>query len=665
MNKYSLILIALTMSYQLKSQHFPTDSTENVSLEEVIIISRSDDKQLRESKALGSIDNYLEKSGAVNMIKRGAYAWEPMLQGMATERSVITLDGMRIYSACTDKMDPVTSYVEITNFSKANISNGASGAAHGGTIAGSIDLVRKKGNFSDNGLSASLFSGFETVNKQKILGSGLNYSNKNFFANLDFTYRDADNYKAGGNKEVLYSQFTKYNLSAVTGVKINNQQSLEASLIYDRATDVGYPALPMDVSLAEATIASVQYAYKNLSDRLDLWETKLYYNKVKHIMDDSQRPDVPIRMDMPGNSKTTGFYSKLKGNFDRHKWSLMLSAHQNNSLAEMTMYPSNPNESAMYMMTWPDVDTQYAGLFIEDKYEINPHLKLDFSAGIGLHRNSIESEFGLNSLMVFYPGMKAGKGRSLKSINTGLSFHHHQWLFGFGLGYSERAPSVSEAYGFYLFNSFDAYDYVGNPFLKNEKSAELFASAQFKTGKLNIKAQANYFHIYDYIIGKPDENLLPMTTGANGIKVYEALDYARIFNTDLDLEYRFIPGWQFNGKLSYRYGEDFDKNRLPLIQPLSYRAGLRFEKQKWTAEAELEGSTKNHRYSREFGETPNKSYQLVNLSVSKIFDFNQQKLTVKLGAENLFDKNYTTFSDWNKIPRPGRNLFLNLIYNWK
>jgi len=35
---------------------------------------------------------------------------------------------------------------------------------------------------------------------------------------------------------------------------------------------------------------------------------------------------------------------------------------------------------------------------------------------------------------------------------------------------------------------------------------------------------------------------------------------------------------------------------------------------------------------------------------------------VKLGAENIFDTYYSTFSDWNNIPRRGRNLFVNLNY---
>lgn len=662
--RYLATILSVTTAFGLFAQEFPEDSISQVKLQEVIIISGANSKLNKEAKSLGSIDNYLEKSDAVNMIKRGAYGWEPMLQGMATERSVITIDGMRIYSACTDKMDPITSYVEISNFSKADIVSGSSAGVHGGTIAGSIDLIRKKSGFDGKGFGGSAFGGFETVNKQKILGTGLSYSTRFFFSNIDFTWRDADNYKAGGDKEILYSQFTKYNLSAITGIKITDNQSIEASVIYDKAADVGYPALPMDVSLAEAGIASVQYNYKNLSERIDLWETKIYYNTVKHIMDDSHRPSVPIRMDMPGWSKTAGFYSKINGNFKQHNYGLILSAHQNNSLAEMIMHPNNQEESDMYMMTWPDVNTLYSGLFFEDKIKFGHHLILKFSSGIGFHRNSFDSESGMSILQVLYPGMKSSKNRFIKSLNSTVSLHQNQWLFSFGVGYSERAPTISEGYGFYLFNSSDAYDYIGNPFLKNEKSIEFSTSAQYKTTLLNLKWQGNYFHIFDYILGKPDNQLIPMTIGANGIKVYESLEFARIFNTGLEIEYRIARGWYFDGRVSYRYGEGFEKNKLPLIQPLNYRFELRFERKKWIATVNLNGSSKNNRYNPEFGETPKKSYLIMNLAGSKTFLLNNQKIVVKLGAENIFDKNYTTFSDWNNIPRPGRNFFVNLIYNW-
>ncbi|MDO5616086.1 MAG: TonB-dependent receptor plug domain-containing protein, partial [Cruoricaptor ignavus] len=237
------------------------DSLQIANIQEIIVIGTNSISSQAE-KPLGSIDEYLQKATSINMIKRGAYAWEPVINNMATERTVVTIDGMRIFSACTDKMDPVTSYVEISNLSEAEVSSGQQGSCHGSTIGGTLDLNRNKGNFGTEKWDFSLNSGYESVNQQEIFGGGIKFRNEKIFADTNFMTRDAENYKAGGNTEVLYSQFKKINFSGTFGFKINEQQTLESSVIYDKATDVGYPALPMDVSLAEAVIASLRYNYR-------------------------------------------------------------------------------------------------------------------------------------------------------------------------------------------------------------------------------------------------------------------------------------------------------------------------------------------------------------------------------------------------------------------
>ena len=342
-------ILLLLMNSLLHAQEKDSDTTEVVSIKEIILIGSHPQVHQKEPKPLGSIDEYLETSARINMIKRGAYAWEPMLNGMATERTVITIDGMRIFGACTDKMDPITSYVEISNLSEATISSGQQGAENGATIGGSIDLKRRKPGFNETGWKAGVNTGGESNGEQKIVGAELEYANNSFYFNTDIMYRDAENYKAGGNREVLYSQFTKYNISAISGFKLSENQAIEGSFIYDEANDVGYPALPMDVSLARAIIGSVKYEQHQLSETIEHWETKVYFNTITHQMDDSKRPDVPIRMDMPGWSDTYGFYSKVNMSLEKHKLTANLSSFYNKSLAEMTMFPNDPNENDMFM----------------------------------------------------------------------------------------------------------------------------------------------------------------------------------------------------------------------------------------------------------------------------------------------------------------------------
>lgn len=662
---FVILASSLRMAVFAQDHHSTAaDTMKTTFLQEVVVISPQSLSD-GNAKSLSTLDGYLEKASSVNMIRRGAYAWEPLLNGMSSERGLVTIDGMRIYGACTDKMDPVTSYVEISNLAKADVHSGQEGSAGGATIAGSVDLVRRKGTFNDAGFDAMVFSGFETNNRQKIAGTSLSYSKSRVFTDANVTYRKAQNYKAGGGEEVLYSPFTKFNMSAIAGYKINEHQHIEASLIYDRATDVGYPALPMDVSLAKAFIGSVEYVRHQLSPAILQWKTKLYYNNVTHIMDDTKRPVVPIRMDMPGWSKTTGFYSSIEGSIQKHAWKVNLSAHHNHSLAEMTMFSNTPDEKDMFMLTWPGVDTNYSDIFAEDTYSISKKWKTILRAGLGVHNNLVSSQFGLESLRIFYPDMDKTKTRLLKRVAASFQYEEKAWQYALGIAYGERAPGVSEGYGFYLFNSFDRFDYIGNPDLKNERSSEFNASLAYKRAGLSAKITGAYFYIADYIIGRPATELSVMTIGANGVKIYEQLDHAGIFNATADLGYRFSDHWLLTSKLAYRRGTGAGNINLPLIQPLTCISGIVYSINTLSIEGTLTGAVKQKKYNPDFGETPAPAYTVFNLSASYQFMFVKQSVTVKTGAENMFDKYYTTFSDWNRLPRMGRNIFINLIWDLK
>ena len=300
------------------AQEKPVDTITPKDLKEVIVIGKKAQLYQKQAKPLATIDEYLQQSSKVAMIRRGSYAWEPLINNMPTERTLVTIDGMRVFGACTDKMDPITSYVEVSNLSEATIQSGQQGACHGATIGGSIDLQRNRSGFTNLGWDTSLNTGFETNSKQKIIGSAINFANKTFYVDTDFMFRDAKNYTDGNGQEVLFSQFRKFNISATSGFSFDKNKLIEGSIIYDKATDVGYPALPMDVSLAEALITSLKYEYVPESSKITNWETKIYYNTITHKMDDTTRPSVPIHMDMPGWSDTFGFYSKAKGVLNSH-----------------------------------------------------------------------------------------------------------------------------------------------------------------------------------------------------------------------------------------------------------------------------------------------------------------------------------------------------------
>ena len=639
------------------------DSIITINLDEVILISaRKTLDYHRQPKPLSTLDEYLESSKKVDMVKRGAYAWEPTLNNMFSERLSVTIDGMRIFGACTDKMDPVTSYVDVSNLSQAHIASGQQGTEHGNTIGGAINLELDRGNFKETGLYGGVETGFESNNQMSVVGAEINYSDSNYYVDTDIIYRKAENYFAGGDEEVEFSQFEKYNVSANGGYKLAEDQALTASLIYDEAKDVGYPALTMDVSLARAIIASVGFEQDALWGSLTNWKSKLYFNKVTHVMDDTKRPDVPIHMDMPGWSDTYGFYSQAALKAKKHQFLFKIDGYYNKSLAEMTMYPNDPNELPMFMLTWPDVRTANGGVYAEDELDLNGSF-LKLATRLTVQNQNVADDFGLNSLKIFYPEMEKSKTRFLKSISGQW---HKMWMplhFNAGLSYGDRAPSVTEGYGFYLFNSFDNHDYIGDPGLANEKSMEANTKISWEKSKFKLSAEANFFHIADYIIGEIDPSLSVMTIGAEGVKIYKNLEYAQLFNTSLDMEYTILPELKWSGLISYHRGTDNNGGNIPFISPFSYRSGLQFDNRSFSAALRITGAGKQMNYNPEFGEDQTQAYTVCSLTFGKTFKFNNDSMYAKFGVENIFDEYYSTYTDWKNIPRMGRNFFLTLSYS--
>ena len=328
----------------------------------------------------------------------------------------------------------------------------------------------------------------------------------------------------------------------------------------------------------------------------------------------------------------------------------------------MTMYPNEANQPAMFMYTWPDIRTLYSGVYAKDIYTLNKHHSLSVSTRLGFHNNTIASESGLESLQIFYPDMEDHNNRLLSSITTDYTIKKESYDLSLGLGYGERAPSVSEGYGFYIFNSFDNYDYIGNPQLKKEKAMEVNFTVNFHKEKFHIGLETSYFHLMDYIIGSIDKTLSPMTLGASGVRIYGALPYATIFDVYLNASYKLTHNFSLNGTIGYNYGKGSDQQNLPLIKPVSYMVEVNYFIPGFNAAVQLKGNGNQSHYSSFYGEDKTAAYAILNLNLGNSLVMNKNRLVLKYGIENMLNTHYSTYADWNSIPRQGRNFYVNVSY---
>ena len=665
-------MLTVLLSTILLSDTVATEKVQN--LDEVVIVSEAGRGRKRSAKGqVASIDEHLSELKNVSLVRRGSYAWEPVVNNMQTERLSTTIDGMKIFYACTDKMDPVTSYVESGNLQSISLNSGLDGNPQAtGNIGGSLDLKLRKAGFDNDAFHASASAGHEWNGHVQVYGADAALSSHRTYLNAGAFFRHADNYKVGGGDELQFSQFQKVNVFTNAGLRFpsfggteGGLDMLEATFIFDRATDVGYPALNMDVAKAEGLITSLSYKhlFRNAS-----WETKAYYNHITHEMDDTKRPDVQIHMDMPGDSWTAGVYSLLTTSFPPsggrkggHDVALNYDLYYNRLFADMTMYPGGA--APMYMVTWPDVGTLNTGVAVTDNVSIARNQSLRLSAKVAWQQQRLNNEEGYHALKVFFPGMTDAYHQTTGRIAANYQFSILNSQFSIGAGWGSRAPTVTEAYGYYLNNTFDQYDYIGNPSLKNESAVELNGAAKWHpTERVNVTLDGNVFLFSNYIIGQFETRLSPMTVGAEGVKVYGNISHATIANVSLSWDWQITEQLRWNKKVSYSAGRDADGDALPLISPISWQSEWIYQHQHFQAQATIKGNARQSNYGEKYGETAAKAWTIVNLSAQYQFIVNSSQFIVRAGVENLFDKQYATYADWNHIPQKGRNIYMNLTF---
>ena len=653
----------LLLAILLPADTIPTSS---LLIDEVVVVSKAGDGQKRSAKGqVASIEEHLAELSHVDLVRRGSYALEPVVNNMATERVSTTIDGMKIFYACTDKMDPVTSYVESSNLQSILLNSGLNGNPQStGNIGGSLDLKLRRSGFEGNAFQLGANAGYESNGHLQVYGADGAVSLKRFYTNAGVFYRHANNYKEGGGKEVQFSQFQKVNVYDNFGIRLTDEgrDVVEGTFIYDRASNVGYPALNMDVLKAEAFITALSYRHQFKKGFLDSWETKGYYNHITHIMDDTKRPDVEIHMDMPGKSWTSGLYSLLTGSKGRHDVQANYDLYYNRLFADMTMYPGGA--APMYMVTWPDVGTLNTGVALNDRISLTDQQSPTLIAKWAVQWQKLNNEEGYHALRVFFPGMKDSYHQVIGRIAATYQLSFANSKLSFGAGWGSRAPTVTEAYGYYLNNTFDQYDYIGNPRLKNESAIELNGNFNFSIlPSFNFSLDANAFFFSNYIIGQFENRLSPMTVDAEGVKVYGNLSHATIVNTAFTADWKLSSWLTWNTRLSYAIGRDDQSDPLPLISPFAYTSSLTFAYKHFQGKAEVRGNTKQVNAGKKYGETATAAWAIGNISGQYTLLFQKHTLTFRAGVENLLDKRYSTYSDWCDIPQKGRNVYVNLSWN--
>ncbi len=641
------------------------DSAHAVVLHQIMISKDCGDaREGSGQRPMRSIDEYVEATPSLSLMSRGAFGKEPMLRGMNTDRLRVTVDGMPVMYACIGKMDPATSYVESNNLDRIEVQSGGDELAFTSSPGGTLNLKtldpkigsedkhygRAGAEFQSNGAGRSAFLKWGR-------------SSENWGVLINSTWRARDNYSDARGNPIDFSQYRKANLAMALKWRPGKKNIVDADLILDEAWNVGYPALPMDVPRASAQLFTLEWKSYRPRGKSDERSLRFFSNRVLHVMNNYTRDDGSMRMDMPGESAVIGISTWIKWQ-PGEKQTLRVKSEwmHTTAVASMTMFPEGEKE--MYMLTWPDIAREsWAGFMA---YTLG-RKEVEWEGSLRLETQLSHSRSAMGISQWEALGQDISKPDTRFLGGGGLTWRYHKertFSLEAKSSVNLRAPTVSEQYGLYIYNASDAFVYLGNPALPNEKSLQISLGANYDNKVLQAGAECYAYAFRDYIIAGIDTNLLPLNDQQSGVKVYRSIKAAHLFGGNVHFRVQLLPHLTLMLRADYVDARDFEGNYLPFIPPLKGSATLRYARGKFDLSAEISGAASQNKVSRYNGEDATASYFLVNVNAAYNYKVLSLKGKLLLTAKNLTNTYFWDHLDWNNVPRPGRNIILSTVIDF-
>ena len=297
----------------------------------------------------------------------------------------------------------------------------------------------------------------------------------------------------------------------------------------------------------------------------------------------------------------------------------------------------------------------------------------------------------------------ADRRRTEDDIDAVLKFFYAQnddLIWSLAVARKTRAPSYIERYIWLPLEITsglgDGNNYVGNPDLESEFSHELELGLDWQHKKLSISPRIYHRWVNNYIQGldldcndaEYGQSVCQVSNLANGDatpKQFTNVD-ANIYGADIAFQYQFNADWQVDGIASYTRGRRDDiSDNLFRISPHKLQVSLTRQMSRGNVVFEAVIVDEQDKLAKSLLDPDNlgglidtgatSGYVLFNLDGRYHFSGNENVM-LSLGVGNILDKHYEDhLSSFNRaaggdvavgerLPGVGRNLFLNLVYEW-
>lgn len=642
-------------------------------------------REVRETNAKDT-GEALEIIDGVSKIRKGGIANDIVLRGFQRDNINVLVDGMRIYGACPNRMDPPSFHLDFAEVDRIEVLKGPFDVRNQGSMAGVIDIKTRSAKKGFHGEINLNYGSFDSISS--FLTASYGTERADILAGLSYKYskpyEDGDGLRFTGiypsTSPNRYRETerdgTAYNIKtgwAKIGINPLKDHRLEINITRQEADDVLYPYLMMDANYDDTNRFGVLYNIDNIGP-LKTLKLQVYWNKVKHDMTDEKRcsstmdpsmceGDLPRPYLMRTYAETETFGGRIEGQlslFGETKVGIDYYLRNWDNVTTMAM-----KSGMMYMYmdqpSVPDVDTKNIGLYVEQKSKLTNEFNI--TAALRLDSTKTEANIDRTDLYsLYYPDLAISKTDTYLSGNVRFSYDISRSLNAFaGVGHGVRVPDPQERY-FALKRMGDMMkpDWVGNPGLQPTKNNEADIGLKYTTGVALFKITFFYSDLNDFVVTRGIFN------GSRYAKTYKNID-ATMYGGEASARLALPSDLYLTAGLSYTRGEnDTEDTNLPEIPPLKGRLSLRYDNNTYFGEIEGVFADSQDRIDPLSKEKETSGWAIANAKLGYIY----KKFKFFAGIRNIFDKKYyehlsysrDPFASGIRVPESGRTFYANLQY---
>jgi len=614
-----------------------------------------------------------QKLPSVDLVRRSAIANDIIVRGMKKDNISVTIDGMKLYGACPNRMDPPISHVLANNIESIEVVEGPYDVTQPGALGASVKVktLEPSETFQGN-MNLGLGSwGYTKLSTFLSGGAG------DFRFELGLSTETSDQYKDGSGRTMAeqlddyikthpsvapfaymdkdLKAYTKSTLMGKIYWDVTENSTLKLGYTANRSDDVLYPNSKMDADYDNSDLFDASYEIRNLGAWSDKLTLQYYRTKVDHPMSTRLRKASMGTMGIVKHwLQTRVDGARIVDNFTlgEHAMEGGLEFSRRNWDGKYYMHDTQPFPAPKLHSIY-DVDTDDYGAYLKDHYVMG-----DITWDLGIRFDHVKTKTP-----------RAGDpDRTFNGAggNIMASYRVNETVTLFAAtGTAMRVPDPKELY---YRNKMGVS--IGNQDLDPVRNYEVDAGAEFALGDASLRVKGFYNYLKNDILLNSSLN--------GGAGKYENVD-AYLYGVELSGTYTWSASLYFDSSLSWTRGRKKDPltgqsdTDLPDVAPLHFIAGATW--MPWedtTLRAEFIASARWDKIDSDNGEQVIGGWGIVNLKAQKSWG---EHLELTVGIDNLFDKTYAVSNTYKDlilinggIPmvlnEPGRYVYTNIRYKF-